>query len=150
MSVPARLEPSGLSRSPTLHPHQQLVRTKLSGPQKLFLNVPLTNLIHALAHRSTVTPLARSQLAHGDPTLLDSELEAGWGQRRSPTSEGSSPKAAAATVVEALPPVRSRRRHKQSRKPRAALLCCHGREPYRLIFELGMGLVLSLAALGAW
>ena len=56
--------------------------------------------------------------------------------------------AAATTVVEALPPVRSRRRHKQSRKPRAVLLRCHGREPYRLIFQLGINLGLYLAALG--
>ena len=51
----ARVEPSGLSSSPTLHPHQQLVRTKLARRQKPFLNTPLTNLIAALAHRSTVT-----------------------------------------------------------------------------------------------
>ena len=58
--------------------------------------------------------------------------------------------AAATTVVEPLPPVWSRRRYKQSRKPRATLLPSHGREAYRLIFGLGMGLVLCLAALGVW
>ena len=82
--------------------------------------------------------------------LLDSEYEAGWGQWRSPTSTGSSPTAASTTVVEAVPAVWSRRRHRQRRKPRAALLRCRGREPYQLIFELRMGLVLYLAALGAW
>ena len=148
--MPARLEPSGLSRSPTLHPHQQLVQTKLCPRQKLFLNIPLTNLIAALAHRSMVTPLARSQLAHGDSTLLDSEFKAGWGQKRSTTSAGCSATAASTTVVEAVLAVWSRARYRQSRKPRAALLRCRSREPYRLIFELGMGLVLSVAALGAW
>ena len=59
-----------------------------------------------------------------DRTPLDSEFEAGWGQKRSPTSEGSSAMAAAATVVEAVPPVRSRRRYRKRRDPRAALLRC--------------------------
>ena len=146
----ARVELSGLSGSPTLHPHQQLVRTKLAGRQKPFFNAPLTNLIAALAHRSLVTPLARSQLAHGDPTLLDSELEAGWGQRRSPTSKGCSPTAAATTTVEAVPAVWSRRRYRERRSPRAAVLCRGRRVAAGLIFELVMSLVLSLAALGAW
>ena len=49
--MPGRVEPSGLSHSPTLHPHPQLVRTKLSGKQRSVLTIPLTNLIAALAHR---------------------------------------------------------------------------------------------------
>ena len=53
---------------------------------------------------------------------LDSELEAGWGQRRSPTWEGASPTAATTTVVEAVPAVWSRRRYRQRRKLRAAVL----------------------------
>ena len=52
--MPARLEPSGLSHSPTSHPQPQLVKTKLAGKQKPFLNAPLTNSIAALAHRSMV------------------------------------------------------------------------------------------------
>ena len=52
--MPARLEPSGPSRSPTLHPHPQLERSKLSDTQRSLLTIPLTNLIAALAHRSMV------------------------------------------------------------------------------------------------
>ena len=42
------------------------------------------------------------------------------------------------------------RAYSERRKPRGALLRCRGQEPYGLIFQLGMGLVLSLATLGAW
>ena len=58
--------------------------------------------------------------------------------------------AAAATMVEPTPLVRSRRRYKQRRKPRAAVLRRGRWVAAGLIFKLGMGLVLSLAALGAW
>ena len=148
--MPDGVEPSGLSCSPTLHPHQQLVTTKLPPLLSPFLNVPLTILIHALAHRSTVTPLARSQHAHGDPTPFDSELEAGWGQRRSPTSEGCSPTAAAITSVEAVPAVWSRRRYRERRSPRAGLLCRGRRVAAGLIFKLGMGLLLPVANTKMW
>jgi len=58
--------------------------------------------------------------------------------------------AAAAMVVEPVPAVWSRRCYRQRRKPRAAVLRRGRWVAAGLIFKLGMGLVLSLAALGAW
>jgi hypothetical protein len=52
---------------------------------------------------------------------LGSEFKAGWGQNRSPDSEGCSAMAAVTTVVEPVPFARPRRRHRQSRKSRAAV-----------------------------
>ena len=124
-SFPGNGKTPGLSRLPTLHPHQQLVRTKLSRGQRLFLNIPLTNLIAALAHK------VNGDVFYGDrnfhtvllAVLLDGELEASWSQRSSPTSKGCSPTAAATTTVEAEQAVRSRRRYRERRSPRAAVLC---------------------------
>ena len=53
-------------------------------------------------------------------------------------------------MIKPVPAVLSRRHYRQRRKPRAVVLGFDRRVAVGLIFELGMGLVLSLAALGVW
>ena len=104
-----------------MHPQPQLEKPWLARGQAVLLHILLTNLITALAHRPKVTSLWRSQFPSGAATLLDGEFKAGWGQKRSPTSQGCSAMTASTTVVETVSLVWSRRRHRQRREPRVAV-----------------------------
>ena len=57
--------------------------------------------------------------------------------------------AASTTLVKPVPAVWSQRRQQARRKPRGAALCSCGHEPHGLVFELGMGLLPSVATLEA-
>ena len=115
------MEPQGRPRTESLHPQPQLEKPWLARGQAVLLHILLTNLITALAHRPKVTSLWRSQFPSGAATLLDGEFKAGWGQKRSPTSQGCSAMTASTTVVETVSLVWSRRRHRQRREPRVAV-----------------------------
>ena len=56
--------------------------------------------------------------------------------------------AASVTLVKPLPAVWSQRRQQARIKPRGAALCSCGHQPHVLVFELGMGLLPSVAPLG--
>ena len=58
--------------------------------------------------------------------------------------------AASTTLVKPVPAVRSQRRLQARSKPRGAVLCSCGHEPHGLVFELGMGLLPSVATLGPY